>query len=676
MRTQSIRIKMMLPIIALSLILAGLFAFNAIISSYQSSILKKQTSHYFEAMSVVLNADRDIYQARLAQEQLFFNQGNPQKNRDTFTENAQQVFDRFQKYREYLADEPKAVLEPFADFDRLYKEWLNVSQSLLSTSQAATPSPVVEIDKQFFKLRNTLDKAGESLHDFASSTENMQSLSAQSLERYLEAITEVLSADRDLYQARLAQQKIINHIGEFQENKAEFQNNAKQVIQRFNTYRTYLKNEPNLTKPFGNFDVQFSQWLADSTDLINTYSAGSNKEPKGFKQMEEKFSAIRDLLDKAGESVRERSHDLQVDVEQKVQEYQNIAKIILLISFAIALVVGYIIPLKLTKSVESITQRIKEISEGDGDLTQRINSSSKDELGDLSNEFDNFLEKLRTIISHIQKESFALGDTTSELNTVSDKTGRITDALVAASESIVSAGHEMNMSNQSMEEIASNTAAEAKTSNQLTKNGLKAVNDSQNAMSNLVKDIAEDLSRSNELEKSSEAIASVLEVIRSIAEQTNLLALNAAIEAARAGEQGRGFAVVADEVRTLATRTQDSTNEIEAMITQLRENVQKSSLSIQNSQSNANHTADNFNEVTKVFNALTESFNKVQDMASQTAQATQEQSTVANEINQNLASLQEQTDSIQEISQLISSQSTRISSLYNGLEEQVGSFKI
>lgn len=680
MRINSIRTKVILPIAFLALILAGLLVAIASITYIQDNAMKRQTETFFEAVTVILNADRDIYQARIALENLLSATGDSEKNKAEFLENAEQVKDRFKKYLIYLKDEEALLAkhDSFSNFMPLYNEWVNHSKTLIDTnhSQGKMQSDLNKSEPEFIKIREMMDQAGEELRAYTNK-QQQDKVGAERLGRYVEAISEILNADRDIYQARLAKQKIVNQHGDLAQNQKIFEENAAQVIRRFHSYRSYLIDEPQLTQKYANFDQLYQQWYEQSKALI--YSTPAKQVAlidNNLAKADKSFNELRNILDIAGEEARTHARAVKQDVQQSIQLFEKIVFIVIIIAFIVALGVGYYIPKKLTDNINNITLRIKEIAAGDGDLTQRINTTSHDELADLSNEFDNFLSHLQTIIKNIQQQSSQLGAVTGDLNDVSDTAMEVTQKLANASESIVSAGHEMDMANQQMAELAKNTAQEADISSEQVKQGVQAIDVSSKAIEDLANDIKSALANSVELESSSTDITSVLEVIRNIAEQTNLLALNAAIEAARAGEQGRGFAVVADEVRTLATRTQQSTDEIDTMIQRLNDNVKASSDSIKNSQTNANTTLTNFDSVITIFNSLTHAFEKVQQMSAETAQATQEQSHVANEINRNLVSLKEQSAQMKQISSQTTQQSKNVSALYKQMKSQVESFKV
>jgi methyl-accepting chemotaxis protein len=512
-----------------------------------------------------------------------------------------------------------------------------------------------------------------SMFSYLSSMQR-SALDAQA-DNFLKAISVVLNADRDLYQAKLATTHFLNKFGDVEQQRKDVAENAEQVKGRFGEYLGYLKAYPDVTGQFSRFDREFAQWLQSTNSLIG--AADNQADLQALIDDEgEKFASLRKILDEAGDAALQKSISEQEVITASIQRFQWMTYGISLTILLIAGWFSYQIPRTLTGQINFLTRRINEIASGEGDLTARLDVQSRDEFAELAREFNGFVANLCQLIASVLQQAGQLSKLTEHLSQSANNSKNITNSLNVASDSIVSAVHEMTIANKEMAVVATNSAHEADQASRNAEQGLQVVNSVNQSMTALSSDVDMALSCSTELENSSENIASVLDVIRSIADQTNLLALNAAIEAARAGEQGRGFAVVADEVRTLASRTQQSTNHIQEMIQNLQSRVNQASGAINSGKANADRTLEFFAKADEVFHQLQESSRRVNDMATQTAAATEEQTLVSEEITKNLYALHDQASAAGGIAESNEQLSAQIKQLSNTLFGLVGRFKV
>jgi methyl-accepting chemotaxis protein len=491
-------------------------------------------------------------------------------------------------------------------------------------------------------------------------------------ENFLPATSTVLNADRDLYQAKLA----LTHysVTTNAETRTDFDENAAQVKQRFVEYLGLLSAYPEISTKFADFDASYQSWQQSALAVFN---APAGTELTSLLAVEEStFAALRKILNLAGEVALELSEQEQAKLHEKVELFDALAYGFTFILLLISCWFSYTGPRDLTRQINALTQRLAEIASGDGDLTARLQITSKDEFADLAVQFNSFIANQCTMIAAILQQASQLSQLTTQLSDSAVKTNAITSSLNIASDSIVSAVHEMTLANKEMAQVATETAQESDQARKSAGLGLEVVDKVTNSMGKLTADVDAALGFSADLEKSSGTISSVLEVIRSIADQTNLLALNAAIEAARAGEQGRGFAVVADEVRTLASRTQQSTNHIQDIISQLQNRVSESTQAINSGKQNADLTVANFGQAEQVFHLIMQSSVQVNDMAIRTAAATEEQAVVSEEITKNLYALHDQASAAGDVAKENNKLSADIRQLSDVLFSLVGKFKI
>uniref|UniRef100_UPI0030DA9AAF methyl-accepting chemotaxis protein n=2 Tax=unclassified Pseudomonas TaxID=196821 RepID=UPI0030DA9AAF len=302
--------------------------------------------------------------------------------------------------------------------------------------------------------------------------------------------------------------------------------------------------------------------------------------------------------------------------------------------------------LGVTRPILGVAAMLKNIASGEGDLTRRLEYAKQDELGELASWFNRFLDKLQPIIADVKRSVQDARSTADQSALIASQTSNGMQQQYREVDQVATAFQEMSATAQDVAHNAAQAAEAARTADQASSEGMSVIGKTTSTIELLANEMNVAMQEVEGLANSSEKIGSVLEVIRSIAEQTNLLALNAAIEAARAGEAGRGFAVVADEVRNLAKRTQDSVEEIRQVIEGLQSGTKEVVSTMHSSHRQAQGSVEQVEQAVAVLQRISQAVSVITDMNLQIASAAEEQSSVAEEINRNVASIRDVTESI------------------------------
>lgn len=311
-----------------------------------------------------------------------------------------------------------------------------------------------------------------------------------------------------------------------------------------------------------------------------------------------------------------------------------------------------------------------------GDMTVQVEVDSRDELGELASEFNDTVERIRELIRQVSQTAGEVHQQSQQVESISAESSQAVASQRLQIEQVATAMNEMSATSQEVARSAALAVTSAEQVNTDTLNGRKLVESSVDGIGKLAGEIENSVKVINKLADDSSSISRVLEVIKGVAEQTNLLALNAAIEAARAGEQGRGFAVVADEVRTLARRTQQSTEEIEQMIARLQEGVGGAVKAMGASHSMTGSTVDASLKVQEALGNILTSVTQIVDQSQQIAAAAEEQTAVSHDIDHNIVQINQAGERTAEGARQAEQSSNRMAQLVKDLQHIISAFRV
>ncbi len=349
---------------------------------------------------------------------------------------------------------------------------------------------------------------------------------------------------------------------------------------------------------------------------------------------------------------------------------------ILLITSSISILILLLVMKRIYKPILSLRTLISGLSQGDGDLTQRLAVHSKDDIGHIAIGINAFIEHLQNMMKEVRVATEQLSERVEDIHLHSEENSVVLSQHASETEQIVAAVEELSSSAMMVSDNSTEAANSANDAKSSSNNANEKIQQSQVQIAQLANEILQAANNVKHMDEATGNIQSIVEVIGGIAEQTNLLALNASIEAARAGEQGRGFAVVADEVRALASRTQVSTTEIGDAITSLQKEASGVVSAITNTQTTCQVTVDSAEAVSDILQALNEHITGINQMNSEISNSAEEQSRVIQTVSQNITELHGMVEKLSAIGSNQFEEVRKISEVNKNLSSLIGKFKL
>ncbi|MFK7702799.1 methyl-accepting chemotaxis protein [Pseudomonas caspiana] len=537
-----------------------------------------------------------------------------------------------------------------------------------------SPANIALLDKQIQSAREYRDAFSEMVKAIATREGSRSQMGdsadkavaeADKIEAALLTADDILAFNSIVDVSKQIQQARFQVRGYTYSGRPEFEKNANQAIDEAMTGINTLA---------GSISSVYLPQLQQALEGLKGYRAavGVYRDAQGAsKAALEKMTVIGvKMLDVNNQMIATQNKSRDDESAQSVQMISIATVLALLFSILAAWIITRQISTPLRETLE-VVERVAA-----GDLSRDLTIDRKDELGSLQRSIQTMTVNLRQLIGGIRDGVTQIASAAEELSAVTEQTSAGVNSQKVETDQVATAMHEMTATVQEVARNAEEASEAAVAADQQAREGDRVVNEAITQIERLASEVGNSTEAMNELKRESDKIGSVLDVIKSVAQQTNLLALNAAIEAARAGEAGRGFAVVADEVRSLAQRTQKSTEEIEQLIAGLQSGTQQVAAIMDNSRELTVSSVELTRRAGSSLENITKTVSAIQAMNQQIAAAAEEQSATAEEINRSILNVRDVSEQTSAASEETAASSVELARLGNHLQVMVSKFKV